>query len=248
MRTVSTTDLTKNPLMPHCEAASSTRKVVNGISGDGRDVNSKDVMAEVIEELIGLGCGITVPVLRKTSGDWAQIEHCKRNKMVFVTCDRTATSRSCWSSTLQKGFLGGRRSSISLHCKSKAQRLRLITFDKPIPEGRVLLSDTFRNLSDELIAMQFSPLKKGQVFCCVLLRHSQDIATCSRSVPNLTASCYTGLCPEKISQAPYDELAHPMYNDMDLSHFFARNGAISSIVRHGHEAVKFLETCVLAGA
>jgi hypothetical protein len=90
MRTVTTTDFTKNPLMPHCESASSTRKVVNGISGDGRDVNSKDVMASIVEDLIGIGCGVAVPVLRKTAGDWGQIEHCKRNKMAFVTCDRLA--------------------------------------------------------------------------------------------------------------------------------------------------------------
>lgn len=39
-----------------------------------------------------------------------------------------------------------------------------ITLEKPIPEGRVLLSDTFGDLSDDLIDMQFSPLKKGQMF------------------------------------------------------------------------------------
>jgi hypothetical protein len=49
-------------------------------------------------------------------------------------------------------------------CESSAHAGELITFDKPIPDGRVMVSNTFGNLSDELINMPFSPLKKGQVF------------------------------------------------------------------------------------
>jgi hypothetical protein len=49
-------------------------------------------------------------------------------------------------------------------CESRDHAGELMTFDKPIPDIRVLLSDTFGNLSDELINMKFSPLKKGQVF------------------------------------------------------------------------------------
>lgn len=49
-------------------------------------------------------------------------------------------------------------------CERRALSGEMITFDKQIPEGRVLLSNTFGNISDELINMQFSPLKKGQVF------------------------------------------------------------------------------------
>lgn len=49
-------------------------------------------------------------------------------------------------------------------CESCAHDRELITLDDPIPCGRVVLSNTFGNLSDEMINMPFSPLKKGQVF------------------------------------------------------------------------------------
>ena len=49
-------------------------------------------------------------------------------------------------------------------CESSAHAGELITFDKPIPDGRVMLSNTFGNMSDEQIDMPFSPLEKGQVF------------------------------------------------------------------------------------
>lgn len=49
-------------------------------------------------------------------------------------------------------------------CENRANAGEIITMEKPIPEGRVLLSNTFEVLSDELINMRFSPLKKGQVF------------------------------------------------------------------------------------
>jgi hypothetical protein len=45
-------------------------------------------MKQFVDHLKGKGLHSAVPAALKRAGDWGQIEHCKKNKIIFVTADR----------------------------------------------------------------------------------------------------------------------------------------------------------------
>jgi hypothetical protein len=101
--TVSTTDVPKNPL-----TAGNKNPLMNEVCRDGfvightRDFkidHSVETMSRQVKRLVKDGFDVASPIAQKTAGDWGQIEHCKANNIVFVTCDRLtalrAASREC---------------------------------------------------------------------------------------------------------------------------------------------------------
>lgn len=102
--TVTTTN-SSNPLAPNIIERSLSRVVRNGrCDVDSTGIrpqldNSVDTLSYLVEDLVDAGFDVASPVAQKTAGDWGQIEHCKANHIVFVTCDRLtalrAASREC---------------------------------------------------------------------------------------------------------------------------------------------------------
>lgn len=102
--TVSTTDMSNNPLTAGNEYPSMKEECRDGfvISPTGRLVqidHSVYTLSREVDRLVKRGFDVASPIAQKTAGDWGQIEHCKANRITFVTCDRLsalrAASREC---------------------------------------------------------------------------------------------------------------------------------------------------------
>ena len=88
---IETVHPTLNPL-PWSYASDDEVSTENGfITGTGtRDDSSTATMEHYIQLMSGWGdeYRFAVPAALKRAGDWGQIEHCKKNNIVFVTADR----------------------------------------------------------------------------------------------------------------------------------------------------------------
>ena len=102
--TITTTNAS-NPLAPNMTERSFSRVVRNGrCDVDSTGIRpqldtSVDTLSYLVEDLVDAGFDVASPIAQKSAGDWGQIEHCKANNIVFVTCDRLtalrAASREC---------------------------------------------------------------------------------------------------------------------------------------------------------
>jgi hypothetical protein len=87
-----TTSVAENPVFVDSEQDTLALRVqLRGVKGDYLPANhSRREMARFVKSHMASKKGVAVPAARKRAGDAGQIEHCKQNNLIFVTCDTVA--------------------------------------------------------------------------------------------------------------------------------------------------------------
>lgn len=96
---IRSTDAVRNPIAPRFKAGELRRECRDGAYEDAagnpvRVDTSVATLSRLLQSLIKAGFDVASPIAQKTAGDWGQIEHCRRNGVAFVTCDRLAALRA----------------------------------------------------------------------------------------------------------------------------------------------------------